>query len=575
MTSGSAVARSDRPKRPPSRPRSQILDPVTQYATDVLDGKIVTGRLVRAACARHLKDLTNGHLRGLAFDVDEAQDAIDFYPAAMVHWQGQTGPVVLAPWQQFVIGSAFGWQRWDERRGIWKRRYKIVYVEIGKKNGKTLMAAGIGLRLAFFDDEPGAKVFSAATKRDQAKLSWDDSRRAVDANPDLKARIKIREASSILYHAESGSKFEPLGKDSDVSQGLNPHGSIIDELHVHADRELYDNLETAMASRIQPMIFIITTAGVKKTSIWWDIRTDVARVVQGVFEDDTVFGYIATLDDDDDPWDEANWIKANPNLGESVFVEELREAAARAERVPSAQTAFFRLRLNMPVSADIKGLDLREWDKPANSATPVITPGQGCYAGLDLASLKDLTALVLAFRAPDGSYDIEPYFWCPEEGIAERSRMDNVPYDIWVRDGYLIPTPGDITDYTFVEAKLNELAVKYPIGEVAYDRWNATQLVTNLTIAGANCVPILQNFANLNAPWKEVERLVLEGMLRHGGHPILRWMAENVELEMDPYGNVRPSKRVSGERIDGMIALTMAIGRWMTWGDAPASGYAT
>jgi phage terminase large subunit-like protein len=257
-----------------------------------------------------------------------------------------------------------------------------------------------------------------------------------------------------------------------------------------------------------------------------------------------------------------------------VWLDDLREAAARADRMPSAQTAFFRFRLNMPTASSIKGLDMREWDSASNSLPINPQMGWGCYAGLDLASVRDLTALVLVFRNPEGIYEVEPYFWCPREGIAERSRIDGVPYDLWERQGYLIATEGDITDYRAVQIKLEELAVKYAIGEVAYDRWNATQLVTELSIQGANMVPVSQNFQHLSAPWKELERLVLEGMLRHGGHPILRWMAENVELEMDPFGNVRPSKRTSSERIDGMIALDMAIGRWIVWGEAPGMGRA-
>jgi phage terminase large subunit-like protein len=297
-------------------------------------------------------------------------------------------------------------------------------------------------------------------------------------------------------------------------------------------------------------------------------------VVEGTVEDDTIFAYVATLDDDDDPWDEANWIKANPNLEKSVWTQDLREAAARAQRSPAAQTAFFRFRLNMPSSSSIKGLDMRFWDSPENSRPPEPQRGWGCYAGLDLASVRDLTALVLAFRDDEDVYHIVCHFWCPREGIEERSRVDGVPYDVWERQGFLTATEGDITDYASVEAKLNELAVQYSIGEIAYDRWNATQLVTNLMIEGANVVPVTQNFAHLSAPWKEIERLVLEGMLRHGGNPVLRWMAENVELEMDPFGNVRPSKRTSSERIDGMVALDMAIGRWIVWGEAPAMGRA-
>lgn len=568
---GSALATRS---NPPGRPRSHILDRATQYAQDVVDGKYVVGKHVRNACQRHLDDLQDGHLRGLAYDADEAESSIDFFPAAIRHWQGMTGPVFLEPWQMFIIGCAFGWKRWDEGRQRWKRRFKKVYVEIGKKNGKTLLASGVALRLTFFDGEPGAQVYSAATKRDQAKLSWTDALRAVRASPDLKRHVKISLANSTLTDPESGSKFEPLGKDSDTSQGIHVHGAIIDELHVHADRELYDNIETATAARFQPMMFIITTAGVKRTSIWWDIRQDVLRVVDGNVQDDTIFGYVATLDDGDDPWDEANWPKANPNLGKSVFLEDLREAAALADRMPSAQTAFFRFRLNLPSATSIKGMDMRAWDSPENSRPAEAKRGWGCYAGLDLASIRDLTALVLVFRDDEGVYHVEPYFWCPREGIEERSRKDGVPYDQWARDGYLIPTEGDITDYTAVQAKLKELSTKYAIGEIAYDRWNATHLMTELAIEGANVVPITQNYAHLSAPWKELERLVFEGMLRHGGNPVLRWMAENVELEIDPYGNVRPSKRTSSERIDGMIALDMAIGRWIVWGEAPGMGRA-
>jgi phage terminase large subunit-like protein len=549
----------------------------------VLSGKVVTGENVKLACRRHLEDLDSGQARGLWWDEAEVQDSIDFFPAALVHWKGELGPrqghpigdpVVLTDWESFCIGSAFGWKRWDERREIWKRRFTKVYVEVAKKNGKTLIAAGVGLRLAFFDDEPGADVYSAATKRDQAKISWNDAHKARNASRDLQKMIKVSISNSVLYDPETGSRFEPLGKDSDTSQGINVHGAIIDELHVHADSDLYDNIETATAARVQPMIFIITTAGVKRDSIWWDVRSDVMAVLEGRAQDDTVFGYIASLDDEDDPWDESNWIKANPNLGHSVHIEQLRETAAQAERSPARQAAFFRFRLNMVSSSSVKAIDMREWMKPQNIRPPEPQPGWGCYGGLDLASVRDLTALVLLFRDEHEDYHVLSRFWCPMEGIEERSRRDGVPYDRWVKEGYLIATEGDVTDYEAVAAELNELAKTYAIGEIAYDRWNATQLVTQLGLDGAAMVPITQTYGQLSAPWKEIERLTLEGMLRHGGHPILRWMAENVELEMDPYENVRPSKRKSSERIDGMIALDMAVGRWLTWGMEPGVGRA-
>ena len=575
------VARKERTKN--KRRKRLPSDPATKYAEDVLNGTIITGETVKLACRRHIEDLEIGEARGLSWDVQEAEDSIDFFPAALRHWKGEMGPrpghpigdpVNLTPWEAFVIGCAFGWKRWDERRQMWKRRFTLVYIEVGKKNGKTLLAAGVGLRLAFFDDEPGADVFSAATKRDQAKLSWKDAHQAVKASHDLRKMIKVSLTNSTLLDPLTESKFEPLGKDSDSSQGINVHGAIIDELHVHTDGELWDNIESATASRVQPMLFVITTAGVRRESIWWDRRSDVMSVLEGRVNDDTVFGYIATLDKDDDPWDEANWIKANPNLGASVHIEQLRDAAAMAERSPARQTAFFRFRLNIPQSSSLKALDMREWMKAANSRPAEPQPGWGCYAGLDLASVRDLTALILAFRDEVGDYHILPFFWCPKEGIEQRSRQDGVPYADWVRDGYLIATEGDVTDYRAVSVKLNELAAEYAIGEIAYDRWNATQLVTELQLAGASTVPITQTYGHLSAPWKEIERLVLEGMLRHGGNPVLRWMAENVELEMDPYENVRPSKRNSAERIDGMIALDMAIGRWLLWGAEPGVGIA-
>lgn len=578
MTAGAATARRRARASRPSR-RPDDLDRTTAYAWDVVEGLVPAGSYVLMACQRHINDLERAKKKNsnLAFDVDEAESSIDFFPAALRHWKGEMGgdPVFLEPWQQFIIGCAFGWKKWSDRRQAWLRRFKRVYVEIGKKNGKTLMAAGVGLRLAFFDGEPGADVYSAATKRDQAKLSWTDALMAVRASVDLSKRLTVRTSTSIIADPESGSKFEPLGKDSDSSQGINVHGAIIDELHVHTDGEIWDNIETATASRAQPMMFVITTAGVRRTSIWWDVRQDVLAVVEGRVDDDTVFGYVATLDTRDDPWDEANWHKANPNLGKSVFIDDLREAANKAERSPMRQSAFFRFRLNLPQSGSMKGVNMQSWDAPENSAEPVILPGQGCYGGLDLASVRDLTALVLMFRNPeDGAYDLLTRFWCPEDGIDLRSRQDGVPYDQWVRDGYLIATPGDVTDYRAVEKELEGLAEQYAIGEIAYDRWNATQLVTNLTESGASMVPVSQTYTQLSAPWKELERLVLEGMLRHGGNPILRWMAENVELEMDPWENVRPSKRNSSERIDGMISLTMSVGRWLAWGDEPGMGYA-
>jgi phage terminase large subunit-like protein len=579
MTVSTLAPRARRRMQPPEPP-----DAVTQYALDVVAGRVVAGVLVHKACERHLRDLADGEARGLHFDVTAAQRAINFFPL-LRHYKGEWGPqpgrpgmpIVLQPWQQFIVGSAFGWKRSD---GL--RRFRHVYIEVAKKNGKTLMAAGIAILLAFFDGEPGAEVYSIATKRDQAKLVWNDARKMVKENPSLSRRIRRYTLS--LSDERTASFFRPLGRDSGESeQGVNPHGYIVDELHVLEDREAVDNIETAAGARRQPMGVKITTAGVRRESVWAEERADAVAVVEGRASDDTMLVLIYTLDEGDDPFDEAVWPKANPNQGVSVGLEFLRDQAATAKRAPGKLAAFLRFHANIPTSVSTRAFDIDEWD--ANAGNPdglpydewveaTIPAGAGGYEGLDLASVKDLTGLVLVVQL-EGEEEAPPLyalvcrFWCPEDGIHERSRRDGVPYEDWVRDGLLIATPGNVTDYGFVRAEQLELAERYVIGDIGFDKWNATQLVTELMADGANCTAIPQTHAGLGPAWRELEKLMLEHRLLHGGHPILRWMAGNVETVTDPNGNQKPSKQHSSERIDGIVALTMGLNRWLAHGEAP------
>jgi phage terminase large subunit-like protein len=581
MTVSTLAPRARRRMVPPKRP-----DVVTQYALDVVAGRIVAGKLVRKACERHLADLASGHERGLQWDPAAAMKAIGFFPL-LRHYKGQWGPrpghpegdpIILGGWQQFIVGSIFGWKL---ASGL--RRFRNVYIEVAKKNGKTLMAAGIGLLLAFFDDEPGAEVYFGATKRDQAKIGWSDAVQMVRKNLGLRGRIKI--GATALSRQAQAQKCQPLGKDSDSDQGINVHGAIIDELHVHDDRDLLNNLETATSARTQPMIVKITTAGVKRESVWADERADAVAIIEGRATDDSTFAIIYTLDEGDDPFDEGVWPKSNPNLGVSVMLETMREQAAKAQRSPAALGAYLRFRQNIPTAVSTRAISIEEWD--ANDAEPEIPDGAGGYAGLDLASVNDLTALILLFRTenPDAKvdhgcedrpdclhywYDVLCRFWCPAIGVEERSRRDGVPYADWVRDGFLVATPGNVTDYSFVRNELLALAETYVIGDVGFDRWNATHIVTELMADGATCTAIPQTHAGLGPAWRELEKIVLDHAMRHGGHPILRWMAGNVEVETDAAGNQKPSKRHSSERIDGMVALDMALNRWLAHGDAPA-----
>jgi phage terminase large subunit-like protein len=547
-------------------------DPITQYALDVVAGRYVTGVLVRKAAERHLSDLATGAARGLWFDAAAGIKAVKFF-ALLRHYKGDLGKgdggkgafVHLEPWQQFIVGSAFGWKRAD---GL--RRFRSLYIEVAKKNGKTLLAAGLALLLAFFDDEPGAEVYSLASKEDQAKLSWNDGVQFVAKNPGIGRRV--RKIGKRLLDERSASFWMPLGRDSDIGeQGINAHGGVIDELHILDSRDPIDNLETATSSRSQPLVVKITTAGVRRESVWWEERTDAIAVVEGRATDDTMFVLIFTLDEGDDPFDEAVWPKANPNLAVSVMVDTMRDQAAKAQRAPGKLAAFLRFRMNIPTGVATRAIAIEEWD--AGAGAPVIPDGVHVWAGLDLASVRDLTALLVVYRDDAGLHHVEARFWCPAEGIEHRSRVDGVPYADWVRDGYLTATPGAITDYEFVREEIKALSTRWHIDEIGYDSWNATQLATQLTSDGATMVRIPQTYSGLAPAWRELEKLILEHRLRHGGHPILRWMAGNVETETDSAGNQRPSKAHSQERIDGMVALTMAEARAFVHLDERPSRY--
>ena len=567
MTVSTLAPRARRQMHAPEPP-----DPITSYAIDVVAGRYVTGRLVRRAAERHLSDLATGGSRGLRFDAEAGMKAIQFF-ALLRHYKGDLGRedggkgalIRLEPWQMFIVGCLFGWKRAD---GL--RRFRSAYVEVAKKNGKTLLAAGLALLLAFFDNEPGAEVYSLASKEDQAKLSWNDGAEFVRKNAALGRRI--RKVGKRLVNEQTASFWAPLGRDSDTGeQGINPHGAIIDELHILTDGDAIDNVETATAARSQPIVVKITTAGVKRESVWWDERTDAISVLEGRATDDSLFAIVYTLDEGDDPFDEAVWPKSNPNLEVSVRLDTLREQAEKAKRSPGKAAAFLRFRMNIPTAVATRAIDIDEWDR--NNAEPDIPKGAVVYGGLDLASVSDLTALLLVHRDADGFYHVLCRFWCPEEGIRTRSRRDGVPYEDWVRDGYLIATPGNVTNYDYVRAEVKALAEEMEIREVGADRWNATQLATDLSQDGATIVWIAQTFAGLAPGWRELEKLVLEHRLRHGGHPILRWMAGNVETETDPQGNQKPSKRHSSERIDGMVALDMGLTRLMAHLDEAPSAY--
>lgn len=541
---------------------------VTGYIQDVLEGRIPACHWVKQACRRHVGDLLEGDERGLYFDAAEAQLVIDFIQIlkqSKGEWAGRQ--LRLEPWQQFIIWTLFGWRREDGTR-----RFRTAYLEVARKNGKSTLAAAIGLYLLVADGEPGAEIYSAATKRDQALITHSEAERMVKSSPSLNKRLTVYKGN--IHIKDTASKYEPLSADYNSLDGLNPHGLLVDELHAHKTRGLWDVLETATGSRRQPLMAAITTAGFDRQSICYVQHEYTEKILDGVIQDDSYFGIIYTLDrvqgDDDtyqiEDWtDERAWIKANPNLGVSKKLDNMRQLAKRAKEMPSALNAFLRLHLNVWTQAETKWIPLEHWNACGNAVNAEGLRGRTCYGGLDLSSNIDISAFVLVFppQAEGDEYRIIPRFWIPEDAMVERSRKDRVPYDVWVRQGFIEATPGNVIDYKFILHQIDQDMKTYDIQEVAFDRWGATKIMTELAEKGSEnfLVQFGQGFVSMSPPMKELERLILEHKLAHGNNPVLTWMANNLVARQDPAGNIKPDKEKSIEKIDGLVALIMALDR--------------
>lgn len=536
--------------------------PVIEYMHGVMDGDIPVCRFIRLAVQRQLDDMEHGHERGLHFDRAAAEHALRFFgflKHSKGEWSGQ--PFELAPWQQFMVWCVFGWKRAD---GL--RRFRTVYQEVPRKNGKTTMLAGLGLYLVTADGEPGAEVYSAATKREQAKLSWTEAVRMRSASPSLTRMIQYWRSSDNLSIEATASKFQPLGADSDTMDGLNIHAALIDELHAHKTRGIVDVLDTATGARRQPLIWEITTAGSDQTSVCYEHHEYSRRVLEGNVQDDTWFAFIASLDEGDDWTDETTWAKANPNLGISVKIDDLRRKSERAKQLPSAQNAFRRLHLNQWTQQSERWIDLELWDANAGEIDEDELEGRECFGGLDLSAVSDLTAWVMTFpQAEDPEHlDIIARFWCPAAKLADGSNRYLDQYRSWASEGWLTVTEGDAVDYAAIRRTVLEDAQRFDLRSLNVDRlFNGYQLSQELKDEGLEVFGMGQGFLSMAAPMKEFERRLLEKKLHHGGNPVLRFMADSVVVHMDAAGNLKPDKAKSQCRIDGIVSLVMALDRVM------------
>lgn len=531
------------------------------YANQIIDGDIAACKWVRLACQRFIDDMHHGHQRGLVFSPEKAQDVLDYYdltPHIKGEWAGQS--ITPSDWQTFALVNLFGWYRADGTR-----RFRSGYIEVGRKNGKSTFVAPVGLYMLKEDGEAGSEVYSAATSRDQARIVFDAAR---DMTRQSSLRYHLQAYNHSVCHEASASSFKPLASDSDTLEGKNTHCAIIDELHAHKNRRVYDVLELSCAARRQPLLLVITTAGSDRTGICYEVRNYLTKVLEGVIDDDSCFGMIYTLDDPEQWKNPDEWIKANPNLGISVKLEDIKRLCQKAQQNPAAASEFKRKRLDIWGAGEDVFFNMEMWTRcpPLASDDQLLT--MPCYFGLDLASKLDITALVALFCDDDRRYHIKVHFWLPEVQIDDqrtgKSHHVQQLYKVWAEQGLLTLTPGQIVDYDAIRQTINDWADRYHPLEIAYDPWGATQLATQLADDDDRVMTeVGQTVKQLSDPMKEVQALIIDSRLHHDQHAVMNWMMSNVTARIDRNDNVFPNKDSQDNKIDGPVALITAMSRAM------------
>lgn len=496
------------------------------------------------------------------FDEATATRAIQFIES-LTHVKGELAgkPFLLQDWQQAIIANLFGWKRPDGTR-----RYRECFLFTARKSGKTPLAAAIICHLLFNDNEHGAEIYGAASEFQQACLVFAHVRGMVQANPALSARCKIYagQAKSVQL-IEDYSTYRVVSKEATSQHGFNTSAYVVDELHCLPDNELVDTLQTSTGARCQPLALLISTSDYEREGSPCNEKHDYAcKVRDGIIVDPKFLPVIYEASIDDDWTSPETWKKANPNLGVSVSYDYIADACKKAQETPRFENVFKRLHLNIRTQQDVRWLPMDRWDACAGEPIDEAAfEGRQCWAGLDLASTRDLTALCLAFPADDESITLIPRFWIPKDTALERERKDRIPYLQWIREGWITATEGNTCDYQKVRHDIVELSKRFGIQEIALDRlFQGDQLGQELSGQdGLNVIAFGQGFLSMAAPTKRFEELILSGKIRHGGNPVLRWHASNVSVELDAVANMKPSRKKSSEKIDGIVAAIMAVGR--------------
>lgn len=471
----------------------------------------------------------------------------------------------LLDWQEQIIRDVFGTIK---KNGY--RQFNTAYIEIPKKNGKSELAAAVALLLLCGDGEQRAEIYGCAADRNQAKIVFDVAVDMVRFCPALEKRCKILESQKKITFVPTNSSYQVLSADVANKHGFNTHGVIFDELHTQPNRKLYDVMVQGSGdARMQPLYFLITTAGNNTESICYEVHKKAEDIIEGRKVDPTFYPVIYGAGMDEDWTDPKVWKKANPSLNETIGIDKVKTACDSARQNPGEENAFRQLRLNQWVKQSIRWMPMDKWDACAFPVDPEELEGRVCYGGLDLSSTTDLTAFVLVFPPEDegGIYYVLPYFWLPEETLDLRVRRDHVPYDTWEKQGFIQTTEGNVVHYGYIEKFIEGLGERYNIRSINFDRWGAVQMVQNLEGMGFTVVPMGQGFASMSPPTKELMKLVLEKRIAHGGHPVLRWNMDNIYIRQDPAGNIKADKSKSTEKIDGAIAMIMALDRAIRCGN--------
>lgn len=520
------------------------------------------------------------------FDPDRAQLAIDFFHEMLKHVEGPLAgvPFKLERWQQAIIANLFGWVRKDDKGRV-VLRYRELFLYVPRKNGKTPLAAGICLFVLFVLREPGAQIYSAAADKDQAALLYRHARGMVEREPELAERAVIYKAfKSIVLKEDPAASYKVLSADADTKHGQNSSLILIDELHALPNRDLVDVLTTgtASANRLQPLTVFITTADFERPSICNE-KYDQACRVRDNPGDPAMPGYDGSFlpvvfesKPEEDWTDPAVWQRANPNYGVSVSKDYLARECQKAVEQPALENTYRRLHLNQRTKQQVKGINLDHWKKCGHGADPLAwrremiqrLRGRPCFGGLDLANTGDLNAFALLFPEEPKPWPVLLWFWTPQASV-DRRRRDRIPYDVWVSQGYMKATDGDVTDYEVLRKDINDLGDQFGIRDIAVDRlFQGLQLCTQLAGDGLEVKEFGQGFYTMAAPVKQFQELLSAGELHHGNNPVLTWMAGHAGMQLDPAGNQKFDKVKSKDKIDGLVASVMALGRAMVSGSS-------